>query len=200
MDGIIYPQWAVGFPRPFEDKIGIEFKDDFIVAIHGKSRDADHLREYLIGGRLHELGCGFNPKAPRYQVYPAGANSPGALHFGCNAKKESAYLKRTIPNWEEPHIHMDFVSFDMTVKAGNTTLIDDGFLSALRDEQVVAAATRYGDPVELLESLRTNARFSWGMTPPHPASVRSRTARQPFTTLSPRHANACCARRGEREG
>ncbi len=152
MEGIIFPQWAVGFPRPFEEKIGVEFKDDFIVAIHGKGREADHLREYLIGARLNELGCGFNPKAPRYQVYPAGPNSPGGLHFGCNAKKESAYLRRAIPNWEEPHIHMDFVSFDMTVTAGNATLIDNGFLAALRDEDVVAAAARYGDPVELLES------------------------------------------------
>jgi hypothetical protein len=152
MDGILYPQWAVGFPHPFEEKIGVEFKDDFIVKIHGKSNDADHLREYLIGGRLQELGCGFNPKAPRFQVYPAGPNSPGGLHFGCNGVKESAYLRRAMPNWEEPHIHMDFVTFDSTVTAGNTTLLDNGFLMSLRDEQVVAAASQYGDPVDLLES------------------------------------------------
>jgi hypothetical protein len=152
MEGIVYPQWAVGFPRSFEDRIGVEFKDDFIVKIHGNGREADALREYLIGARLNELGCGFNPKAPRFQVYPAGPNSPGGLHFGCNAVKESEYLRRAIPNWEEPHIHMDFVTFDTTVKLGNTTLIDNGFLTTLRDEQVVAAARRYGDPVELLES------------------------------------------------
>lgn len=152
MEGIIYPQWAVGFARPFEEKLGVEFKDDFIVKIHGKGREADALREYLIGARLNELGCGFNPKAPRYQVYPAGPNSPGGLHFGCNALKESAYLRRAIPNWEEPHIHMDFVTFDSTVTAGDTTILDNGFLMSLRDEQVVAAASRYGDPIELLES------------------------------------------------
>ena len=152
MEGIIYPQWAVGFARPFDDKLGVEFKDDFIVKIHGKGREADALREYLIGARLNELGCGFNPKAPRYQVYPAGPNSPGGLHFGCNALKESAYLRRAIPNWEEPHIHMDFVTFDSTVTAGDTTILDNGFLMSLRDEQVVAAASRYGDPIELLES------------------------------------------------
>ena len=31
-------------------------------------------------------------------------------------------------------------------------LIDNGFLTALRDPEVVAAASRYGDPVELLET------------------------------------------------
>jgi hypothetical protein len=38
------------------------------------------------------------------------------------------------------------------VKAGNTTLIDNGFLMSLRDPKVVEAASRYGDPVDLLES------------------------------------------------
>lgn len=152
MEGILFPQWAVGFPKPFDEKIGVEFKDDFITAIHGQGFEADALREYLIGARLQELGCGFNPKAPRYQVYPAGPNSPGGLHFGCNAKKESAYLRRAMPNWEEPHIHMDFVTFDSTVTLGNTVLIDNGFLMSLRDEEVVGAARQYGDPVDLLES------------------------------------------------
>jgi hypothetical protein len=40
----------------------------------------------------------------------------------------------------------------MTVKVGSTTLIDNGFLMALRDPQVVKEAGKYGDPVELLES------------------------------------------------
>jgi hypothetical protein len=152
MEGVVFPQWAVGYPKPFEDKIAVEFKDDFVTKVHGKSWEAETMREYLIGGRLNELGCGHNPKAPRYQVYPAGPNSPGGLHFGINAPKESEYLRRAIPNWEEPHIHMDLVTFDTTVKAGNTTLIDNGFLMSLKDEKVVEAAARYGDPVELLEA------------------------------------------------
>jgi hypothetical protein len=137
---VVFPQWAVGFPKPFEDEIAVEFKDDFVTKVHGNSLDAESMREYLIGGRLQELGCGHNPKAPRYQVYPI------------NALKESAYLRRAIPNWEEPHIHMDLVTFDSTVKAGNTTLIDNGFLMSLRDEKVIEEASRYGDPVELLEA------------------------------------------------
>jgi hypothetical protein len=47
---------------------------------------------------------------------------------------------------------MDLVTFDSTVTAGNATLIDNGFLSALRAPAVVAMAQRYGDPVDLLES------------------------------------------------
>ena len=42
--------------------------------------------------------------------------------------------------------------FDMTVKVGGTTMIDNGFLMALRDPQVVKEAAKYGDPVELLEN------------------------------------------------
>ena len=101
---------------------------------------------------MHELGCGFNPKYPRYKAYPAGSNAPGALHFGTDSAKASEWLARRVPKWEEPHTHQDCVVFDMTVKVGNTTLIDNGFLMALRDSQVIEAASRYGDPVELLET------------------------------------------------
>jgi hypothetical protein len=152
MEGIVYPQWAVGFPRPFEEKIGIEYKDTYIVKVHGHSREADVLREMLVGARLHELGCGHNPKAPRFSVYPAGSNAPGALHFGTDGRAPSPYLRRVIPYWEEPHVHQDCAIFDATVKAGNTTIIDNGFLMSLRDPAVVAAAASYGDPIELLEA------------------------------------------------
>jgi hypothetical protein len=47
---------------------------------------------------------------------------------------------------------MDMVTFDTTVKAGNQTVIDEGFLMALRDPLVVAAAEKYGDPIDLLEN------------------------------------------------
>ena len=96
-------------------------------------------------------GCGFNPKAPRYTVYPAGSNSPGALHFGVDLAKPSDYIRRVMPNWEEPPVHQDLIAFDMTVAAGGEKIIDEGFLVALRDPSVVEMAKRYGDPVELLE-------------------------------------------------
>ena len=70
LNGIVYPQWAVGFDKPFEEPPGIEFENDRVVRVHGDSEEAGILREMLIGGRLHELGCGFNPKAPRFDIYP----------------------------------------------------------------------------------------------------------------------------------
>jgi hypothetical protein len=152
MEGIFYPQWAIGFKEPFAEKIGIEWKDTEVVKVHGRSREADVLREMITGAKLTELGCGHNPKAPRFTAYPAGPNSAGALHWGVNYTNPSSYLRRTVPNWEEPPLHQDLATFDTTVKLGNTTLIDNGFLMALRAPQVVEAARRYGDPMELLES------------------------------------------------
>jgi hypothetical protein len=43
------------------------------------------------------------------------------------------------------------VMLDATVRAGDTLLIDKGFLCALRDAEVIEMASRYGDPVDLLE-------------------------------------------------
>jgi hypothetical protein len=151
VNGMVYPQWAVGFERPFEENIGIEFKDERVIAVHGKTEEANILRDHLIGGQLDELGCGYNPKAPRFDIYPAGPNSPGGLHFGVNALKPSEYLRRVMPHWEEPHVHMDLVTFDSTVTAGNQNLLDDGYLMSLKDPQVVKMAETYGDPIELLE-------------------------------------------------
>ncbi len=56
-----------------------------------------------------------------------------------------------MPHWEEPPVHVDLVTLDATVTAGRTPLVQRGFLSALKDEAVVEAARRYGDPVDLLE-------------------------------------------------
>lgn len=153
IDGVLYPQWAIGFAQPFAERIAVEFKDKHVVAVRGESQDAKVLRDMLMGGKLIEGGgCGFNPKAPRYTVYPAGSNSPGALHFGIDLAKPSDYIRRVLPNWEEPPVHQDLVTFDTTVTAGDQTIIDRGFLMALRDPEVVKAASQYGDPVELLES------------------------------------------------
>ncbi len=152
MRGTLVPQWAVGFERPFAEAIACEFEDDTVVEVRGASAEAGVLREMLVGGRLIELGCGFNPKAPRHTVYPAGSNAPGALHFGIDLAKRSDYIMRVMPQWEEPPVHMDLVTFDSTVAAGPNALVERGFLAALRDAAVVDAARRYGDPVELLES------------------------------------------------
>jgi hypothetical protein len=151
VNGIVYPQSAVGFPKPFSEKIGVVFEDDRIVEVRGRSEEATILRDMLVGGVLVELGCGFNPKAPRQGIYPAGSNSPGALHFGIELEKPCAYIQRAMPNWEEPPIHMDLVCLDSTVTAGGNVLVQDGLLTALRQPQVIEAARRFGDPVDLLE-------------------------------------------------
>ena len=72
------------------------FKNGRVTGVHGRSEEAEVLR-FIIGGTLEELGCGHNPKAPRFDIYPAGPNSPGALHFGVNGLKESEYLRRVMP-------------------------------------------------------------------------------------------------------
>lgn len=153
MSGVLYPQWAVGFAKPFEEKIAVRFEGDTVSVVEGESQEAQILRDMLVGGRMIEGGgCGFNPKAPRHTIYPAGSNAPGALHFGIDLLKPNDYIRRVMPDWEEPPIHMDLVTLDSTVTAGDNLLIDRGFLCALRDESVVAMASRYGDPVELLEA------------------------------------------------
>ncbi len=152
MSGTLHPQWAVGFAKPFAERIGCRFESDTIVEVTGEGSDAAILREMLVGGRLIELGCGFNPKAPRHTIYPAGSNAPGALHFGIDLARPSEYILRTMPQWEEPPVHMDLVTLDSTVTVDGQPLIEGGFLSALRDEAVRAAAAKFGNPIELLET------------------------------------------------
>ena len=156
MGGTIYPTWAVGFEKPWPEKIGCHFEGDTIVEVTGTGEAADVLRDMLTGGKLIELGCGFNPKAPRHTIYPAGSNNPGALHFGIDLVKPSEWIRRVMPDWEEPPVHMDLITFDSTVEAvtpqGRSSLINTGFLAALRDPEVIKAAAMYGDPVALLET------------------------------------------------
>ena len=151
-NGVVVPYWAVGFEKPFENPPQVVFEDDRIVEVNGDSEEAVILRDMLVGGQLIELGCGFNPKAPRHTVYPAGSNSVGALHFGIDLAKPNDYIRRMMPEWEEPPVHMDLISFDSTVTAGNTTLIDEGFLKALDAPSVVEMASQFGDPVDLLQN------------------------------------------------
>ena len=156
MRGTIYPTWALGFEKPWEQRIGCRFEGDTIVDVTGDGDTAAILRDMLLGGRLIELGCGFNPKAPRHTVYPAGSNNPGALHFGIDLARPSDYIRRVMPDWEEPPVHMDLITFDSTVDAvspdARSRLLDAGFLTALRDPAVITAAEVHGDPVGLLET------------------------------------------------
>ncbi|MBI09745.1 MAG: hypothetical protein CMM55_09475 [Rhodospirillaceae bacterium] len=152
LNGTVVPFWAVGFAKPFVESIKVHFEDDRVIDVEGDGKEAVILRDMLMGGQIIELGCGFNPKAPRHTVYPAGSNSPGALHYGIDLAKPSDYIRKMMPEWEEPPVHMDLISYDTTVTAGNATLIDQGFLTSLRAPSVVAMAEKFGDPLDLLEN------------------------------------------------
>ncbi|MFP6774567.1 MAG: hypothetical protein VCE74_19890 [Alphaproteobacteria bacterium] len=152
LNGVVVPYWAIGFEKPFDEAIRVQFEDDRVTGVEGNSEAAAILREMLMGGQIIELGCGFNPKAPRHTIYPAGSNSPGALHYGIDLAQPSDYIRRTMPDWEEPPVHMDLISFDATVTAGDGMLIDGGLLTSLRSPTVVEMARQYGDPVDLLEN------------------------------------------------
>ena len=140
----------------------MRFEDNCVVEVTGASPDAVMLREMLIGGALIELGCGFNPKWPRHQIYPAGSNSPGALHFGIDLTKPSDYIKKVMPNWEEPPVHMDIVTFDSTVDAGS------GTARHRRLPRGVARSRGRGDGVALRRPGRPAgklARLTWFVGP-----------------------------------
>ena len=116
------------------------------------SRKPRSLRFIVGGRRCDELGCGLNPKAPRFDIYPAGPNSPGALHFGTNGLKASEYLRRVRCRTGKSRTSTGHGRLRHDGQGRQPHLIDKGFLMALRDPQVVAAAERYGDPVDLLEN------------------------------------------------
>jgi hypothetical protein len=152
MSGVVVAEGAVGFPSPFPARVACHFEGDTVSAVEVASDApwARALRADLPGARLIELGCGFNPKAPREVVYPAGSNAPGALHFGVDLRAPSDWLRRALPRWEEPPVHIDLVVHDATVRIDGVPLVQDGRLVALNDALVVAAASAYGDPVDVL--------------------------------------------------
>ncbi|HUY07054.1 MAG TPA: hypothetical protein VMU99_07340 [Acidimicrobiales bacterium] len=153
VDGILVPQWSVGFPDYFDQPVTIALEDNRVVKMDGsRTWYGDVLEEMLIGSRLIELGCGFNPKWPRDQVYPAGTNSPGGIHFGMDLIKESRYIKEMMPDWPEPPVHMDLVDLDATITVNGATVVENGRLSALDDPKVRECAGRYGSPEYLLDS------------------------------------------------
>jgi hypothetical protein len=154
MSGVVVAEGAVGFPSPFPARVACRFEGDTVVEVDIASDApwARALRADLPGARLIELGCGFNPKAPREVVYPAGSNAPGALHFGVDLRAPSDWLRRALPRWEEPPVHVDLVLHDATVQIDGVPLVEAGRLVALDDPAVHAAAAAYGDPLDVLAS------------------------------------------------
>jgi hypothetical protein len=117
------------------------FEGDTSAGSTASAEEAVILREMLVGGRMIEGGgCGFNPKAPRHTVYPAGSNAPGALHFGIDLAQPSDYIRRVMPDWEEPPVHMDLITLDGTVTAGDNLIKDRLSCARCATRQVVAMA------------------------------------------------------------
>mgnify|MGYP003348264834 CR=1 FL=1 len=52
IDGVLYPQWAIGFPEPFKEKIAVTFRDNKVIEVTGKSLDAETLRDMCLGSAL----------------------------------------------------------------------------------------------------------------------------------------------------
>jgi hypothetical protein len=150
INGMLYPGWGVGFDRPFASPVGLLFEKNKIVEVTGSGPDAEDLR-ILLSAPLIELGCGFNPKAPRKRIYPAGSNSPGAMHFGIDSLTPGDLLLDRMPLRPHDAGHFDLVSLDATVTFDDKLIVDNGFLVSLRDDEVVEKAREYGDPKVLLE-------------------------------------------------
>lgn len=150
VDGIVIPQCAVGFAEYFTTPPRLVIKDNWTTEVTGGGEYQSVLEHMLVGSRLIELGCGFNPKWPREQTYPAGSNAPGSLHFGMDLDHEDDYVARAMPNWPEPPLHMDLVLHDATVRVNSVTLVQDGVLQSLHDPEVRKLAARYGDAAVVL--------------------------------------------------
>lgn len=126
MSGTLYPQWAVGLEKPFAERMGCRFRSDTIVEVTVGSPEAVILRDMMGGGRLIELDCGFNPRASRHTVYPAGSSALGALHFGIDLAQPSEYSLRPMPRWEEPPVHMNLVTLNSMITADGRLLVEGG--------------------------------------------------------------------------
>ena len=143
------PQWAIGFDKPFRDKVGIEYKDG---VVREGARQVDGGRDRARhAGRRRTRRCTSSAAA---SIRNIRASRPIRRARTRRARCISAPTRtgransctRQVPRWEEPHTHQDCVVFDATVKVGNTTLIDNGFLMALRDPQVVKEAEQVRRP------------------------------------------------------
>jgi hypothetical protein len=152
VDGVVHPQYCVGLEGRLDPSTSIEFRDNVVVGVDGGREDCRVLETMLANSRLVELGCGFNPGWPRRQIYPAGSNAPGALHFGMDLDHEDDFIKRTLPDWPEPPVHMDVAIHDADVSINDKPIVANGRLLALDNAAVRTLASRYGDPVRLLDS------------------------------------------------
>ena len=151
INGVLVPAMSVGFAEVFDVPPKITIENNVVTNVDAHSAAALDLAEMVQGGKIIEIGCGFNPKHPRYQIYPAGSNSAGAIHIGLNLVKDADKIDMLMPDWPEPPEHIDLVFLDMTVTVNGQVALKDGRLAAIDDKEVRQAASRYGSPSYLLE-------------------------------------------------
>lgn len=149
INGVLRPQWGVGFPVPFATAPRIDIEHKRVVAVKGDSEAAETMRGMMIDATVVELGCGFNPKARRLQIFPAGSNSPGALHFGFDTVDEPGFLKKASSGYTQ---HLDLVALDADVTMNGSSVVEHGRLTTLDDPEIRKIAQGLGDPVDLLDS------------------------------------------------
>ena len=75
VNGIVYPQSAVGFPKPFSDQIGVVFENDRIVEVRGIPRESlEGYRGMMYGSLLSPGSEGRIPHWASLQAYIALGN------------------------------------------------------------------------------------------------------------------------------
>jgi hypothetical protein len=111
---------------------------------------------------MWEVAIGTHPKMarPPYAFTLSGHAAmyerlrAGYIHVGIgtgNANVSEKWAEERGLPWGHVHIHMQFPTYVLeTVEGDEITVIRDGHLTALDDPEVVALASQYGDPKELL--------------------------------------------------
>ena len=111
---------------------------------------------------MWEVAIGTHPKMarPPYAFTLSGHAAmyerlrAGYIHVGigtANANVSEAWAEERGLPWGHLHIHMQFPTYTLETTDGEEiTVIKDGHLTALDDPEVIALASQFGDPAELL--------------------------------------------------
>jgi len=94
--GTIYSQWAVGFEKPFTERIGVRFENNSVVEVTGSSPDAVILRDMLMGGILIELGCGFGAVIRTKLPYVGSVGALDMVNFAAPDSVPEQYRGRKL--------------------------------------------------------------------------------------------------------
>ena len=123
-----------------------------------------HYPEYPSRGLFWwwELAIGTNPKMrrPSNAFMLSGAGTvyerlrSGVIHIGIGSPiygpSEDWAAERKFP-YGHMHVHLLFATYEITCRDGTKIkVIDNGHLTALDDPEVIALASKYGDPKEIL--------------------------------------------------